>query len=174
MIPTKTKKVKWACFKTAWGEAGLAWSEGGICRLVLPGLTKTKIIAELKGDDPKAYAGSEREIAPVIAQVRRYFQGQAANFDVALDLEGATDFQRKVYAVLRKIPSGETWSYGQVAKAAGQPGAGRAVGRANAANPIPLIIPCHRVVSADGGLGGYSGPGGPKTKARLLALEKKM
>ena len=102
-----------------------------------------------------------------IAQLQDYFDGKRAAFDLPLSPHG-TDFQRRVWDALRAIPVGETRSYGDLAKALNS--AARAIGQANGANPIPLIIPCHRVVAA-GHLGGYSGGEGLATKRWLLALE---
>ena len=90
-------------------------------------------------------------------------------FDLALDLRG-TPFQREVWAALLDIPYGETRSYVEVGRAVGRPRASRAVGGANNANPIALVVPCHRVIAADGSLGGYGG--GLELKARLLAMER--
>jgi len=103
------------------------------------------------------------------AQLKRYFSGQRVRFRVPLDWSGATAFQRKVWRVLRRIPYGETRSYAWVAQQIGCPRAARAVGAACKANPIPILVPCHRVVRSDGGLGGFSG--GLARKRALLRLE---
>jgi len=104
-----------------------------------------------------------------IGQILEYLASERTGFDVPLDLRG-TPFQRAVWDVLLKIPYGETRSYAEVAQAIGRPTAHRAVGSANNANPVALIVPCHRVIAADGGLGGYGG--GVELKARLLAMER--
>lgn len=112
------------------------------------------------------------EIARVIKMVRLHLEGKPQDFrGVPLDLEGAGPFARKVYEAAQYIPAGETRTYGEIAKALNQPGAAQAVGQALGRNPIPLIIPCHRVLAAAGKPGGFSAPGGKTTKARLLALE---
>lgn len=103
------------------------------------------------------------------SQVRQWFAGELQEFDLALDLRG-TEFQRSVWKQLQAIPRGEHRSYGQIATAIGKPGAARAVGAACGANPIILIIPCHRVLAADGSLGGFSG--GLDLKRQLLAADK--
>jgi O-6-methylguanine DNA methyltransferase len=111
------------------------------------------------------------EIGPnrdAIEQILEYLASDRTHFDVPLDLRG-TPFQRAVWDVLLKIPYGERCSYAEVACAIGRPTAQRAVGSANGANPISLVVPCHRVIAADGSLGGYGG--GQDLKARLLAME---
>jgi methylated-DNA-[protein]-cysteine S-methyltransferase len=102
-------------------------------------------------------------------QLIEYLQGKRTVFDMPLAPEG-TAFQRQVWEALLEIPYGETYSYGRLARDIGKPGAARAVGMANNRNPIPVIIPCHRVIGADGSLTGYGG--GLPMKERLLALEK--
>ncbi|WP_327352222.1 methylated-DNA--[protein]-cysteine S-methyltransferase [Streptomyces sp. NBC_01304] len=104
----------------------------------------------------------------VIQQLEAYFKGELTDFDLPLHLHG-TDFQRSVWAELRKIPYGETRSYGELAEALGNPAASRAVGLANGKNPIGIIVPCHRVVGANGSLTGYGG--GLDRKQRLLEFE---
>ena len=102
-------------------------------------------------------------------QLNRYFDGEIDDFDLPLDPPG-TDFQKKVWSEMLKIPAGQTKSYGEIAKilnSAAQP-----VGTACGANPIPIIIPCHRILAAGGKMGGYSGLGGLETKTALLRLEK--
>ena len=105
----------------------------------------------------------------VAAELAEYFAGERTAFDARLDLVG-TAFQRRVWAALQAIPYGETISYGELARRIRSPGASRAVGRANGRNPVSIIVPCHRVIAADGGLGGYGW--GTDCKAWLLALER--
>jgi methylated-DNA-[protein]-cysteine S-methyltransferase len=103
-----------------------------------------------------------------VAQLDDYFGGRRSDFDLPLQMDG-TPFQRQVWSALRTIPYGETASYGEIAAQVGQPGAARAVGSANGRNPVAVIVPCHRVIAADGTLGGYGG--GLPRKRWLLALE---
>ena len=112
-------------------------------------------------EDPEAFA-------PVLAQLEQYFAGERRAFDVPLELRGS-DFQRDVWAALLEIPYGETASYGEIARRVGRPGKARAVGRANGSNPLAVIVPCHRVIGADGSLTGYGG--GMERKRLLLDLE---
>jgi methylated-DNA-[protein]-cysteine S-methyltransferase len=109
-----------------------------------------------------------RRTAEVRRQLAEYFAGERREFDLELAPEG-TPFERSVWEQLRKIPFGETRSYGEIARAIGHPGSARAVGRANGANPIPIVVPCHRVIGADGSLTGFGG--GLENKSRLLELE---
>jgi len=106
--------------------------------------------------------------AEVRRQLAEYFAGERREFDLALAPAG-TPFERSVWDELRRIPFGETRSYGEIAQALGRPGAARAVGRANGANPIPIVVPCHRVIGSDGSLTGFGG--GLDAKSRLLELE---
>jgi methylated-DNA-[protein]-cysteine S-methyltransferase len=110
----------------------------------------------------------EQALAPVIAQLDEYFAGRRRTFDLELDPRG-TEFQRRVWAELRRIPWGGTISYGELARRIGRPSASRAVGAANGRNPIPIVIPCHRVIGANGDLTGFGG--GLPIKRKLLALE---
>ena len=118
--------------------------------------------------------GRDQEATPLLRQARdqlqEYFDAKRMSFDLPLAPEGS-DFQKRVWAALCAIPLGETRSYADIGRAVGS--APRAVGGANGANPIPLFIPCHRVIAADGSLGGYSGGDGPATKRYLLDLESR-
>ena len=111
------------------------------------------------------------DVPPVLketaTQLEEYFAGERTDFDLPMELDG-TDFQREVWTELTRIPYGETISYGEVARRVGRPSAPRAVGQANGRNPIPVIVPCHRVVASDG-IGGYGG--GLNVKRKLLAVE---
>lgn len=106
--------------------------------------------------------------APVARALKRYFTGRATSFDLPVAPRGSA-FQQRVWAELRRVPYGETVSYGELARRIGRSGAARAVGRANATNPISVVIPCHRVVGSDGALTGYGG--GMERKRALLRLE---
>jgi methylated-DNA-[protein]-cysteine S-methyltransferase len=124
------------------------------------------------GRKPRQIARSWRErsaaFAPVIAQLHEYFAGQPLTFELPLVMRG-TEFEQCVWHALREIPYGQTVSYGEIARRIGQPAAARAVGLANARNPIAVIVPCHRVIGADGSLTGYGG--GLERKRILLELE---
>lgn len=109
-------------------------------------------------------------LAETVKQLREYFLGRRTQFDLPLAPEG-TAFQRSVWRCLEAIPYGETISYAELAKRVGNPKAARAVGSANGKNPLPIVIPCHRVIAADGTLGGFGG--GLSTKTKLLELERR-
>jgi methylated-DNA-[protein]-cysteine S-methyltransferase len=109
-------------------------------------------------------------LAPVVVQLREYFAGTRFQFEVPVDLSQLTAFQQRVLEAIRSIPAGTIRTYRQVAEALGKPQAYRAVGQALARNPVPIIIPCHRVVASDGSLGGYSGE--LTNKRLLLDLER--
>lgn len=111
------------------------------------------------------------KVAPVATQFTEYFSRERKQFDLAIDWSFMTPFQEQVLQQVATIPYGRTRTYGDIAEELGKPSAVRAVGRANATNPMPIIIPCHRVLGADGRLHGYAAPGGLETKAWLLRLE---
>lgn len=156
-------------FDTAPGFCGIAWTDAGIARFRLPARTAEAVARRLPGTPgtpPPA-------VAAVIEAARRYFAGAAVDFaDAPLDLAVEDDFARRVYAAVRRLGRGETTTYGALARSLGAgPEAARDVGRAMASNPVPLIVPCHRVLAAGNRLGGFSAPGGAAAKARMLALE---
>ena len=122
---------------------------------------------------PAAAAGAA---CPVLAraarQLQEYFTGHRRNFDLPLALPAGSPFRQRVYRLLCRVPYAGTLTYGELAAQAGSPGAARAVGQVMASNPLPIVVPCHRVIAAAGGLGGYSGGEGLPTKAWLLAFER--
>lgn len=158
-------------FDTALGEFGIGWTDVGVARVQLPGLDRAALLARINRDG--AVAGEPtRAIEAVINRIEDYADGAAVDFStVALDLSGVPGFHRKAYAALLACGWGQTTSYGALAKALGDVTLSRAVGQAMGANPIPLIIPCHRVLASTGKPGGFSAPGGALSKLRMLALE---
>ena len=122
----------------------------------------------LRAGPPKSWRADDQRLRDARRQLDEYFAGKRTAFDLPLALRG-TPFQMEVWRALLRIPFGATASYGAIAAAIGRPGASRAVGGANHRNPIPIIVPCHRVIGSDGSLTGYGG--GEPTKRRLLALE---
>jgi methylated-DNA-[protein]-cysteine S-methyltransferase len=161
-------------FETAMGFCAIAWSDAGVSRFQLP--TKNAEAAErlIRGRTFGAEPGAPPErITAVIEAAKQYFAGEETDFSqVQLDLGGENAFFARIYAALRRVGWGSTTTYGALAKEVGAGReAARDVGEAMARNPAPLIIPCHRVLAAGGKIGGFSAPGGSKTKARMLELE---
>jgi methylated-DNA-[protein]-cysteine S-methyltransferase len=118
-----------------------------------------------------AWVRDDRRLAGAVRQLEEYFAGTRARFELPLAPRG-TAFQQAVWAQLLRIPFGETWSYGQLARAVGKPSASRAVGAANGRNPLSIVIPCHRVIGADGSMTGYGGE--VRRKVKLLDLEARV
>jgi methylated-DNA-[protein]-cysteine S-methyltransferase len=161
-------------FETTMGFCAIAWSNAGVSRFQLP--TKTAEAAERLirrrafGAEPGA---PPQDVAAVVEAAKRYFAGEEMDFSqVQVDLAGQDAFFAQIYAALRQVGWGRTTTYGALAKDVGAGReAARDVGEAMAKNPMPLIIPCHRVLAAGGKIGGFSAPGGSKTKTRMLELE---
>lgn len=161
-------------FPTALGAAALAWTRLGVDQLELPAAAPEAVRARIRRRSPdRSEVGrAPAPIARIAARVGNHLLGRLDDLrDIPLDLGSAGEFAREVYAALRAIGPGELVTYGELAALAGRPKAARAVGRALGANPIPLIVPCHRVLTAAGTLGGFSAAGGTELKARLLELE---
>jgi methylated-DNA-[protein]-cysteine S-methyltransferase len=156
---------EWWPVETPVGRMVLIGNDDALHRLHLPDDTQGALFLQ---ELPQGRPGS---VAKAESQLHAYFAGELTRFDVALEPQG-TDWQRQVWAALAEIPYGETRSYGDIARAVGNPRASRAVGMANNRNPIALVIPCHRVIGADGSLTGYGG--GLPLKERLLAHERQV
>jgi methylated-DNA-[protein]-cysteine S-methyltransferase len=161
-------ELKYLIFNTDIGWVGVLGSNSGLLRTTLP-QPSAQEAEQLLGDRVKDASRSENFLHDLMERLRSYFAGQRATFPDELDLSPATVFQREVWQLTRLIPYGETRSYGWVAEQLGKAGAERAVGQALGQNPLPIIVPCHRVVASDGKLGGYSG--GVEMKRYLLRQE---
>lgn len=169
--------MRYTVFDTSWGHFGLACSGDRLCRTFLPvpqaDAVREALLNNLgpAAEDARFEAGLARDLQ---ARVVAYFEGENVDFstDPALDLSGRGPFEQMILEACRQIPAGETRTYTALAERVGRPHAARAVGNAMAGNPMPLIVPCHRVVRADGGLGGFSAPGGTATKERMLQHER--
>ncbi len=149
--------MKSVCIKSLGGSMRIYASSEGVTQI------------DCLAIDSPPEATDDPILLQAIAELQQYFEGQRQTFDVPIDLKIGTAFQREAWATLRKIPYGQTMSYGEQAKAMGRPKAMRAVGAANGRNPLPVIIPCHRVISSLGKLHGFSG--GIELKKTLLAIE---
>jgi methylated-DNA-[protein]-cysteine S-methyltransferase len=160
-------------FETAIGWAGIAWGKGGLVGVRLP---ERDPEATRRGFARRFADASERDapadLAPVIEGVRALMRGEKADLSHApLDLTCTTEFNARVYEIARSIPAGETLTYGEIAVRLGDRLLARDVGVALGQNPWPIVVPCHRVTAAGGKLGGFSAPGGARTKLKLLAIE---
>jgi len=154
---------------TAFGPAGVGFENGAIARLWLPGYSEMELRRLTAAWAPEAGQASDTGLG---GRIERYFMGEPVDFPDAVSLGRCSIFSRKVYTILRSVKWGKTVTYRQLARMAGRPGAARVVGNIMAKNPIPLVIPCHRVVRSDGKLGGFSVPGGVALKQKMLDLEK--
>lgn len=171
MRPRTERLEHYRLFDTAMGACGVAWSERGVTRLQLPEASPAATEARLGAGSagPQEPPGA---VARAIDDGRRYLTGRKVDFSaVVIDLEGVSPFHRQVYEAARTLGWGETVSYGELARRIGSPGAARAVGQALGCNPVPLVVPCHRILASGGRMGGFSAHGGTCTKERLLALE---
>ncbi len=148
-------------FKTKIGTCGISWTDNGIDEVVIhPRKVKCNV------------ARPPRHIRDAADRIAKHLAGRTDDLkDIDVDLSSCPPFAQKVYRTLRKVPPGKVVTYGELAKRVGSPHAARAVGRAMATNPVPIIVPCHRVVASDGKLGGFSAPGGTNLKKRLLVNE---
>ena len=163
----------YALFPTAIGACGIAWGPRGIVGAQLPEAQEQATRARMQRRFPALH-----EVEPPswvqrdIAAIRALLDGEPLDLgDIKLDLEGVGDFHRRVYAITRRIPSGSTRTYGDIAEELGDKGLARAVGQALGLNPFAPIVPCHRVLAAGGKWGGFSAHGGAASKLRMLAIE---
>jgi methylated-DNA-[protein]-cysteine S-methyltransferase len=161
-------------FETAGGFCGIAWNDVGITRFQLPTRSAETTERMLRRRIPGAEPGVPTpEVAEAVAAAQRYFNGEETDFSrFTLDLGDQDAFFKQIYAAARRVGWGHTTTYGALAKELGAgPEVARDVGQAMARNPVPLIIPCHRVLAAGGKVGGFSAPGGAATKIHMLGLE---
>ena len=167
------KVIKYVVFKTKWGYFGLVGTKYALCRTQLPGPKPEKIKSMLLKNfhHPQLDTTFLRTLQE---QITAYFEGVCVNFsrDIPLALDGFSSFGISVLTACRAIEFGQTISYSGLAKKSGRPNASRAVGSTLAKNPLPLIIPCHRIIRSDGKLGGFSAPGGITLKEKMLELER--
>lgn len=165
--------MKFVIFQTKWGWFGLVGIEQAICRTFLPVSDSDLIKSCFLKEFPEAKC-NKNLFKNLQNQIIAYFEGKIVDFntDIPVLLNGTRDFSHKILSACRDITYGKTITYADLAQKAGFPNAGRAVGNALGKNPIPLIIPCHRVIRSDGKLGGFSAIGGTILKKRLLQLEK--
>jgi methylated-DNA-[protein]-cysteine S-methyltransferase len=165
--------LRYCLAETDLGVIGLAWSARGLARLQLPEAHRDATERRLRGRARCIErARPTLAISRVATALQRYMAGERTDFSpVELDLTGVGEFHRIVYAAARGVAWGETTTYGALARQAGAPDAARAVGQAMGRNPVPVVIPCHRVLASGKRIGGFSAFGGTTTKQRLLELE---
>ncbi|MBI5029410.1 MAG: methylated-DNA--[protein]-cysteine S-methyltransferase [Chloroflexi bacterium] len=167
LVP-KYSTIKLSTFRTRIGWIGVAFNERGIVALKLPRGSRAESMSSLKSE----FVDAEILAQPpdkILREITEYVEGRRRTFDLKLDWSSLKPFQRAVLEAANKIPFGETRSYAWIAQQIGNPRASRAVGQALGANPIPIILPCHRIIASNGSLGGYGG--GLPLKVKLLKLE---
>ncbi|MBJ79563.1 MAG: methylated-DNA--[protein]-cysteine S-methyltransferase [Nitrospinaceae bacterium] len=169
-MSSPTNTLKYSIFKTPLGKTGVAVSPTGICRVVLSVSRESDFVELLKKVHPRPQKQSTQLMA-IENEFHQYFSGKLKKFSFKPDLRQGTHFQQSVWRKLTAIPFGNTRSYQWLATAIGNPKACRAAGNANGRNPVPVIIPCHRVIRQNGDMGGYTG--GIHLKQFLLDLESK-
>jgi O-6-methylguanine DNA methyltransferase len=165
-------KVTHRAFKVSFGWCAAARTTEGFRAFILPAPTSEEAEALLLDLVPESRK-SARRFGDLEAAVEKYFDGWRTEFDrFPLDFSTGTPFQQKVWSLVRRIPYGQVRTYGWIGLEMGRPEAARAIGAAVGANPLPLLVPCHRIVASDGSLGGFSAAGGVELKARMLELER--
>jgi methylated-DNA-[protein]-cysteine S-methyltransferase len=162
-----------AIFPTAIGACGIAWGPGGICGVQLPERTESATRERLVRQHPEASpAPPPEDVRHAIERITGLLAGAPDDLhDIAVDDSTCSEFARRVYAAARGVGPGQTTTYGELASQLGAPEAAREVGQALGRNPLPILVPCHRVLGAGGKLVGFSAPGGVQTKLRMLAAE---
>jgi methylated-DNA-[protein]-cysteine S-methyltransferase len=161
------ERVYYTAMRTPVGRVFVAATAAGLVRVSF-NPDEAAFVASLKPLKMEIVRSAER-VAAIAAQLEAYFAGQRRTFELPIDLQRLSPFQRRVLTAAREVPAGQTVSYGDLARRIGQPQASRAVGQALGHNPVPIVIPCHRIVAGSGGLGGYTG--GLAIKKKLLQLE---
>lgn len=166
--------IGFTLFDTAIGRCGIAWSERGVVALQLPesseDATRKRILRRVPGAAEMPPSPATRR---AIDAVKQLLDGEPRDLrEIALDMEGVPDFERRVYEAARTVRPGAVVTYGDIARRLAEPNAAQAVGQALGRNPFAIIVPCHRVVAAGAKLGGFSANGGVATKRRLLAIER--
>jgi len=157
---------------TTLGPLGLGWSDAGIRHIYLPEATPEATAARLEAKGYKKRRAVAKHLDHSAKRIAQHLRGRPVDLnEVVLDIAHLPETRRRIYETLRRVPSGTTLTYGELAERAGMPGTQQSVGTAMGENPCPVVIPCHRVLPAGGKLGFYSGPGGAVTKARILRIE---
>jgi len=163
--------IQYTLVDTDWGQFGFVLLHRRLLT-TYPPRTTIELLAQIHHDwdDP---VENPTALPRLQQELKNYYLGRRSTFRVRLADQDMTPFRRAILKTCRRIPYGKTASYAELARRAGRPNAGRAVGRVCATNPFPIVVPCHRVVRSDGSLGGFSSPGGLHDKRRLLTMEQK-
>jgi methylated-DNA-[protein]-cysteine S-methyltransferase len=165
--------LEFTLFDTPIGRCAIVWGERGIAGLQLPEGDDTRARKRLARRFPDAAeTAPPANVTRAIEQIGALLSGAPSNLaEVGLDMQRVGDFEKQVYEIARKVPPGQTLTYGEIAAKLGDKALARDVGQAMGKNPFPIVVPCHRVVAAGGKLGGFSARGGADTKLRMLAIE---
>ncbi len=162
-------------FNTAIGRCGVAWIGDAVSAVQIPESSDDVTLGRLtaKGNAPATSSRPPASIVSAIEAMSALLEGEVVDLNfIDIELGSPPAFEAAVWEITRTIPVGSSLTYGQVAKQMGQPGAARSVGRALGANPCPIVVPCHRVLGADGSMVGFSASGGIETKRRMLLIER--
>jgi len=171
MAKASARDRYFAVWTTAWGPMGAVAGDAGLRRVVLPHYNRDDLLALLGWEHPSAVENAAA-FEELISLSRRYFNAEPVDFDaVGCDLPSAGSFAGAVYRACRRVRYGRTVSYGDLARDMSRPDAARAVAAAMTKNPMPLVVPCHRVIYASGRAGGFSTAAGPAMKLRMLQME---
>ncbi|HKQ69396.1 MAG TPA: methylated-DNA--[protein]-cysteine S-methyltransferase [Polyangiaceae bacterium] len=167
--------ARYALFDSVIGRCGIAWNERGVTRVGLPEASLASTVARVGAGGAVNTTEPPAPMRRIMKRLTQHLAGELQDLDdLPLDFEGLQPFAARVYRAARKVSAGRTVTYGELAARIGAPGAARALGRALGANPFPIVVPCHRVLAANGRLGGFSAHGGVDTKVRLLEIEGAM
>jgi methylated-DNA-[protein]-cysteine S-methyltransferase len=169
MRQQRSKMFTYTVFKTPFGFMGAAKTLLGMHTVVLPRKSAKDVVKVIKGSIGQECFEDGSGFSSFQKRISAFFSGKPVCFHDAVDLDGASDFEKRVWSAAAEVPWGQFRSYGWIARSIGRPGAGRAVGKALSRNRLPILIPCHRVIRKDGGLGGFAD--GLQMKRALLRIE---
>ncbi len=167
-----SEEKKFIGIDTSLGRFFLIWSDKGVTDIIFPGESESLLMKKLRGCRSPHCKQVPLWIQNIVSDIQKLLETGSADLrEVPLDMSGIPPFYQKVYNAVKSILPGQIITYGEVARLCGSPGAARAVGHAMATNPFPLVVPCHRVITSTGALGGFSAPGGVSIKKHLLLRE---
>jgi methylated-DNA-[protein]-cysteine S-methyltransferase len=175
MTATDDELVSYSLVETGLGWIGIAWNARGLTRVQLPArdreATERRLLSTLRVRAAES-ADMPAPIADLVGMLKRYCAGETVDFSgVPVDLDGVDGFRLAIYRAARRLGFGQTTTYGGLAEEAGHKGRAQETGKALGQNPVPIVVPCHRILAAGNRIGGFSAPGGAAAKERLLAME---